>query len=766
MCDFLMALGGGDEVGASAYYLSIDGVHILLDCGARLKGEELYPDYEKLLYEMNDYSELDLIFISHAHYDHIGSVARIASLAPNAEIITTEATKRLIYAQLLEFGRISGRRESDGIKNERYRKAQFLMERIRTKPVMQPFVRHGCKFTMMPAGHMSGAVMIYMETQQRNILYTGDFSLTSMSGINEMKLVKAIHPDVLLMNMPNAYQEKEVWDRVISGENIWKPKSSYTGLREVIRKQLQRGNKIYLTSRSIPKHLDLFFFLQAFFPDVPVYLEEKSQKIADILSDLGYQVYGPNIHIAETISGKSHIIVGQEENRAGCVAVLFDQYSLHASVSEALMLIRKLAPEALYLLHTHPTGKKLSPEYALRTLLPNTQVVQVRNGEKNYLKRREKMKYYPIYQTVMEAERKIAENQLREEQKGKVKTTGEWLAIYGSLSYPGLHPHDAYDKLQRISGRHSCISYEEYCRCLHSVNLDSEERRRYVLSIVEEGIGLLKKALDGKKEAVLQFADFTGNLDQRDRKNGKYYFIGKYMVIFMILQDPDLKNSSYRPIAYTFGARYCNRVLRTIRDQLIKENGLNRKRKSAKDVLVATESVLSESVKAEKMATGDAYEQLLFKYHNCKNSLELVQAMLDELNETVDETAAEAKNTAIASFYVKMNSETYGHLLDSMEFVERRITDLKKDQIKIPPQLLPLTIVFKQLMKFIRESGITPIDRTGREFEAEVEMLEQYTYIGEPFHCSDEKKKVVVEKPGWKYENIMISLPTVREKEE
>ena len=69
-------------------------------------------------------------------------------------------------------------------------------------------------------------------------------------------------------------------------------------------------------------------------------------------------------------------------------------------------------------------------------------------------------------------------------------------------------------------------------------------------------------------------------------------------------------------------------------------------------------------------------------------------------------------------------------------------------------------------MKFIRESGITPIDRTGREFEAEVEMLEQYTYIGEPFQCSEEKKKVVVEKPGWKYGNIMISLPTVREKEE
>ena len=40
MSDFLIPLGGGNEIGASAYYLSIDGIHILLDCGARLKGEE------------------------------------------------------------------------------------------------------------------------------------------------------------------------------------------------------------------------------------------------------------------------------------------------------------------------------------------------------------------------------------------------------------------------------------------------------------------------------------------------------------------------------------------------------------------------------------------------------------------------------------------------------------------------------------------------------------------------------------------------------
>lgn len=121
MSDFFVPLGGGNEVGASAYYLSIDGMNILLDCGARLRGEELYPDYERLLREMTDFSEIDLIVISHGHYDHIGSFAKIAALACNAEIVMTKDTKSLIEMQLLDFGRISGRVESERIKNERYR---------------------------------------------------------------------------------------------------------------------------------------------------------------------------------------------------------------------------------------------------------------------------------------------------------------------------------------------------------------------------------------------------------------------------------------------------------------------------------------------------------------------------------------------------------------------------------------------------------------------------------------------------------------------
>lgn len=766
MSDFFIPLGGGNEIGASSYYLSIGGIHILLDCGARLKGEELYPDYERLLYEINDYDDIDIILISHAHYDHIGSIAKIVSLASKAEIITTESTKKLICTQLLEFGRISRHAESEKIRNERYRNAQLLMERIHTRPVMKSFFIRGCKFTLFPAGHMSGAVMINIEMANQNILYTGDFSVTSMFGINGMNLPEEIHPEILLMNMPNAYQKKKVWDSLTDKKDSSESVNSYSDLKNRIKKNLQMNRNVYLISRSIPKHLDLFYFLNTFFPEIPVYLEPQSRKIADTLSNMGYQIYTPNIHISEKFSEKVGIIIGQKQKKPGCISVLFDKYSLHASVAETLSFIRKIHPNYLYMLHVYPTDGKVSLKYALENTESDMHVIQTENREKYYLKRTGKMKYGRIYQTVMEEELKIAEEQLKEYKKGRNKSTYEWITVYGSLVYPGLHPHEVYDKLQDIFIKESGISYDDYCNLLHSSNLNNEEKRRYVLSVVESGITLLKKALDGDKESILKFSEFTETLERRDRKNGRYYFIGKYMIVFMLFIDPEFKSNRYQLVACTFGARYCNKLLRNIRNRLIKENGLTRKKKSARDVLIETENVLSESAKAEGMAVGDEYEQLQFKYINCKNSLELVQAMLDELNETVDETAAEAKKAAIVSFYTSMNSDIYGHLLDSIELVDRRLVLLKENKVKVVPQLLPLTIVFKQLSNFIKDSGIIPIDTTGREFFAEVEELAEYTYIGTPFSADDQKKKVIVEKPGWKYGNVVISLPTVREKEE
>lgn len=301
-----------------------------------------------------------MILISHGHYDHIGSISRIVAMAPKADIITTQDTKQLISMQLLDFGRISVRKESERIRNERYRLAQALMDRIQVRPVMKTFDVRGCKITFYPAGHMLGAVQIHIQTNKHRILYSGDFSVHTLHEVNTIRLPKNGQQDILLLNAPNAYQKPGVWEEIEDA----RVQSKYmnktcddlhiTKLEQMIHNCIQNRQNVYLISRSIPRHLDLFYFLKNTFPNIPVILEEKSQEIAGHLADMGYCVIGENFHLDNNKYDGPHIVVGQESSRKGCTSIVFDMYSLHASPEETLQYVKETGVKQVYLLHAKP----------------------------------------------------------------------------------------------------------------------------------------------------------------------------------------------------------------------------------------------------------------------------------------------------------------------------------------------------------------------------------------------------------------------------
>ena len=88
----LIPLGGAGEIGASCFYLNIEGTGIILDCGMHPKktGIDSLPAFD-LIKDL----PVDFVLISHAHQDHLGALPFLVKNHPYVRIITTPQTRAI-----------------------------------------------------------------------------------------------------------------------------------------------------------------------------------------------------------------------------------------------------------------------------------------------------------------------------------------------------------------------------------------------------------------------------------------------------------------------------------------------------------------------------------------------------------------------------------------------------------------------------------------------------------------------------------------------
>ena len=102
---FFMPLGGGQQVGASCYFLRLGETNILLDAGIGKDGNlSFMPDEYALttLPFIQSMGQIHQIYISHAHMDHLGYLFPLMKECKNAEVFMTEETATLAEYQLCD----------------------------------------------------------------------------------------------------------------------------------------------------------------------------------------------------------------------------------------------------------------------------------------------------------------------------------------------------------------------------------------------------------------------------------------------------------------------------------------------------------------------------------------------------------------------------------------------------------------------------------------------------------------------------------------
>ena len=88
-----MSLGGGQDVGASCYYLKLGNSNVILDAGIGFSQGMVYePNLFSLLTSpfIQSLSQIDHIYISHAHMDHVGYLLQLMNNATQASVYITD----------------------------------------------------------------------------------------------------------------------------------------------------------------------------------------------------------------------------------------------------------------------------------------------------------------------------------------------------------------------------------------------------------------------------------------------------------------------------------------------------------------------------------------------------------------------------------------------------------------------------------------------------------------------------------------------------
>ncbi|MFA5937177.1 MAG: MBL fold metallo-hydrolase [Candidatus Paceibacterota bacterium] len=166
--------GGTGSVTGANFLLEIDGKKILVDCGL-IQGKEIAEEVNWVPFAYNP-EEIDILFITHAHVDHIGRIPKLIHDGFRGKIYSTKPTRALTGPMLEDTAGILSKNKLfhlDKIYSEENIKTAFSLwqsfeyhEKIKITENLEVSFRN--------AGHILGSAMIEFSYNNKKILFTGD----------------------------------------------------------------------------------------------------------------------------------------------------------------------------------------------------------------------------------------------------------------------------------------------------------------------------------------------------------------------------------------------------------------------------------------------------------------------------------------------------------------------------------------------------------------------------------------------------------------
>ena len=267
--------GGIHTTTGSNFLVDAPDKAILVDCGF-FQGENIGEHRNRDAFSY-DPTEVSVLFVTHAHLDHVGRIPMLVRSGFSGSIYSTKATKEIAELILIDSLRVLTKEAEQSGEDPMYtqddvKKAMRIWKTVDYNETVS--VGEYLSVSFRDAGHILGSAMVVIECNGKKLLFTGDLGNSPAPLLRDTEYVD----DIACIVTESVYGDRNHEDRNERREL----------LKSAIIDTIGRGGVLMIPAFSIERTQELLFEINhlaenKLIPEVPVFLDSPlAIKVTDI----------------------------------------------------------------------------------------------------------------------------------------------------------------------------------------------------------------------------------------------------------------------------------------------------------------------------------------------------------------------------------------------------------------------------------------------------------------------------------------------------